>query len=147
MKGVTILIIPTQVGPTLYAYLKGRSPNNAQWLENACFAEISELAINPIVVSEQLDGEGERLIGYELISYVASLLFAEDRTRAIHITRADYYFVFDSQEYQLYLADFQTLDDLKEAYFDLFTISLVADTLEEGIERTRADIKSYFLSQ
>ena len=139
MKGVTILIIPTQVGPTLYAYLLGRSPNHAQWLENACFAEISEEAVNPIVVSDQ------QLTGSELIAYVASLLFAEDRTRPIHMTREDYYFVFASPEYQLYLANFETLEELQVAYKALFQVDLIAVDLEAGKVKARADVKAYFL--
>ena len=111
---------------------------------NKVFPIVLEDALNPIIVNDMVDAEGEKLAGDELLSSVANVLFADDRTPPIQISYGDLQALFEHPIYQLYAGNFETLEDLKALYLATIGAELVASTLSIGKTKAREAVKNYF---
>ena len=122
----TIMYIPEEIiDGSEFARLNNQFPEAANHDGvNKVFPLVLEDAVNPIIVNNMVNEEGEKLAGDELLAAVASALFADDRTQAIQIGYGDLQTLFDSPVYQQYAA----AKDLPEA----------------EMLQTRAGIKAYF---
>ena len=127
MKTATIMYIPAQIEEgSEFERLNNQFPEAANHDGvNKVFPLVLADAVDPIVVNDMVNAEGEKLAGDELLSAVASVLFADDRTQPIQIGYGDLQTLFDSEIYQQYAS----AKDLPEA----------------EMLQTRAEIKSYFI--
>ncbi len=127
MKTATIMYIPAQIEEgSEFERLNNQFPEAANHDGvNKVFPLVLADAVDPIIVNDMVNAEGEKLAGDELLAAVASVLFADDRTQAIQIGYGDLQTLFDSAIYQQYA----TAKDLPEA----------------EMLQTRAEIKSYFI--
>ena len=112
----------------------------ARWISNIVYPSQSNSAINPLLIRRQ-DDEGT----LDVVLRLAIALF-DDRTRPIHMSTSDYLSCYNSDIFQLYLGNFESLEMLQKAYVSLLEVELLVDTLEAGIIKTREDIKAYLLS-
>ena len=110
---------------------------------NAIFAQVLPDVVNPIRVDDMLDAEGEKLTGDPLLFAVATVLFAEDRTRPIVISSVDLQALYDHPTYQIYAGNFDALADLNKVYKSVFGVDLSGD-LDAAKVTARQSIKSYF---
>lgn len=99
---------------------------------------------NAIIVNDMVDSEGVKLTGDALLLSVAQVLFSADRTRDIHIGYGDLQTLYEHPTYQLYAPTCETLEELQVIYESVFQTELIADDLEAGKVKSRADIKNYF---
>ena len=151
MKLATILLIPEEIeGSEFEKYLNEQPSVKADTYPchdgiNAAFPFILKDAINPIIVNDMTDSEGLKLEGDALLSAVAQVLFAEDRTRPIQIGYGDLQALYEHATYQLYAPTCETLEELQAIYKSVFVVDLVAVDFEAGKVKARVDLKAYFL--
>jgi len=93
-------------------------------LGNAVFAKVHPDAINPIVVYEEVNEEGQLLSGAELLNRVASLMLAEDRSRPIHLFQSQASQLHKSDIWKLWCCKQETKDELEEDYQKVFGTGL-----------------------
>ncbi len=122
----TIMYIPEEIiDGSEFARLNNQFPEAANHDGvNKVFPLVLEDAVNPIIVNNMVNEEGEKLAGDELLAAVASVLFADDRTPPIQISYSDLQTLFDSEVYQQY--------------------AMAKDLPEAEMLQTRAEIKAYF---
>ena len=147
MKLATILLIPDVIiEGSEFDRLNNMFPQAACHDGiNKAFPLILADSVNPIIVNDMVDDDGEKLTGDALLTEVAQVLFADDRTRPIQISYGDLQALYEHPTYQLFAGNFKTLEDLEEVYKAVFGVDLVAVDLDAGKVKARADIKAYFL--
>ena len=147
MKLATILLIPDVIiEGSEFDRLNNMFPQAACHDGiNKAFPLILADSVNPIIVNDMTDSEGLKLEVDALLSAVAQVLFADDRTRAIQISYGDLQALYEHATYQLYAPTCETLEELQAIYKSVFGVDLVAVDFEAGKVKARADVKAYFL--
>ena len=147
MKLATILLIPDEIiEGSEFDRLNNMFPKAACHDGiNKAFPLILADSVNPIIVNDMVDADGVKLTGDALLSAVAQVLFADDRTRAIQIGYGDLQALYEHATYQLYAPTCGTLEELQAIYKSVFGVDLVAVDFEAGKVKAREDIKAYFL--
>jgi hypothetical protein len=110
--------------------------------QNRIFAGVDRLAIDPLIVDTLLpDYKGDDYIG-ALVPIIASYLFAEDRSRPIHIRKSILSQLFRHPTYRLYCGNYETVEDLNIDYRNVFGID-VDDSkgIQTLIEESRIMLK------
>ena len=146
MKTATIMYIPEEIEDgSEFERLDNMFPQAANHDGvNKVFPLVLDDAVNPIIVNDMVNEEGDKLAGDELLAAVASVLFADDRTPPIQISYGDLQALFEHPIYQLYAGNFETLEDLKALYLATIGTELVASTLDIGKTKAREAVKNYF---
>ena len=143
----TIIYQPSEIieGSTFYKLIT-RFPEAAfHDKKNRLFNGIDSLATDPFIVSNLKDEEGEELTGDALVSALAPLLFADDRTRPLHIKKSVLSRLYRHPAYRLYCGNYETVEELNIDHLLIFGEDADdSKTLEELNAESRVKLEMYF---
>jgi hypothetical protein len=102
---------------------------------NDIFAEHDPQAVNPIKVHEMEIEEGQ------LLSVVAKLMLAEDRSRPIQMFLSQLNELHASDTWRLWCCKYEIIEELQAAYFKVFGVALAYSDLETLKTQVREQLK------
>ncbi len=110
---ICTIIYQDESNPT-FQKLIAKWPNGAFHDKiNRLFAGIDEEAINPIIVSDFKDDSGEELTGDALVEVLGPILYAEDRSRPLHIKKSVLSQLYRHPVYQAYIEENNPTQELE----------------------------------
>lgn len=112
---------------------------------NRIFNTVLPDAIDPILIDELTDEEGEKLTGDALLAKVAWVLFDPPRERVIHIPYGDLVALHASTTWKLWCGQYEDVEALDVDYLAVLGTNADAEkSVEENVEIAREALKTIF---
>ncbi len=112
---------------------------------NYLFAEVCPFAVDPILTTDFVDGEGQLLTGDALMQAVAKLLFSTDRSRAIHIPMSQARELHKHPAWALWCGKYDDSLELEADHELVFGVGVDRrKDLASLVEQSRTELKAAF---
>ena len=112
---------------------------------NYIFVSTHPNAVNPVLVSEFVDADGEQLSGDALVAAIAVELFADNRSRAIHLSKSNAIALHAHPAWQLWCGNYEDKDSLEADHEKVFGAGVDRrKTLDSLVDESRIELKGAF---